>query len=258
MKKETIRRIRLIYGILLSLVTVIAGICLIVACVGIYRSGGEQIYTPEKVSAAFSGIAVPVYLCLVLVAGGFILDFILPADGKKLKPEKNDRALLQRLLAKRDMEVCSPSLRKEIESQRKQRKLHYGIALGLLAVCSVLFLSYGANPANFHQSDINSSMVKAMWVMLPCLAIPFGYGVFSAYFTRASLRKEIELVKKISAGEKKTMAPLKESSPRLLIALRCVLLCAGIGLLVYGFFAGGTADVLTKAVNICTECVGLG
>ena len=32
----------------------------------------------------------------------------------------------------------------------------------------------------------------------------------------------------------------------------------GLVILVYGFFAGGTADVLTKAVNICTECVGLG
>ena len=31
-----------------------------------------------------------------------------------------------------------------------------------------------------------------------------------------------------------------------------------VGLLLYGFFAGGTADVLTKAVNICTECIGLG
>lgn len=258
MKKETIRRIRLVYGLLLSLVTVIAGICLIVACVGIYRSGGEQIYTPEKVAAAFSGIAVPVYLCLVLIAGGFILDFLLPSDSRKLKPEKNDRAILQRLLAKRDMEVCSPSLRKEIEAQRKLRKLHYIIALVLLALCSVIFLSYGANPANFHQSDINTSMVKAMYIMFPCLAIPFGYGVFSAYFTRASLRKEVELVKKISAGEKKSADVPKEPASRPVMVLRCVLLCVGIGILVYGFLAGGTADVLTKAVNICTECVGLG
>ena len=31
-----------------------------------------------------------------------------------------------------------------------------------------------------------------------------------------------------------------------------------VALLVYGFISGGTADVLTKAKNICTECVGLG
>jgi len=40
--------------------------------------------------------------------------------------------------------------------------------------------------------------------------------------------------------------------------VRCVLVCAAVVLLVYGYLAGGTADVLTKAINICTECVGLG
>ena len=40
--------------------------------------------------------------------------------------------------------------------------------------------------------------------------------------------------------------------------LRLALLAVCIGFLLYGFFSGGTQDVLTKAVNICTECVGLG
>ncbi|MBQ7330725.1 MAG: thioredoxin [Oscillospiraceae bacterium] len=40
--------------------------------------------------------------------------------------------------------------------------------------------------------------------------------------------------------------------------LRVALLVIGIGVLMYGFLSGGTADVLTKAINICTECVGLG
>ena len=50
----------------------------------------------------------------------------------------------------------------------------------------------------------------------------------------------------------------EEAHSRTLLYLRLALLCVGIGILVYGFFAGGTADVMTKAVNICTECVGLG
>ncbi len=35
-------------------------------------------------------------------------------------------------------------------------------------------------------------------------------------------------------------------------------LALALALLLFGFFTGGTVDVLTKAVNICTECVGLG
>jgi hypothetical protein len=36
------------------------------------------------------------------------------------------------------------------------------------------------------------------------------------------------------------------------------ILCLAVGILIYGFLLGGTKDVLTKAINICTECVGLG
>lgn len=258
MKKETIKRIRLIYGIVLSLSAVIAGICLIAACIGIYQSGGDQTYTAPKVTEAFSGIAVPVYLCLALVVGGFILDFALPAESKKRKPEKNHAATLQRLLEKRDLESCEPALGQAIIKEQSMRRLHTCISIVLLIIGSIVFLSYGANPANFHQSQINGSMVSAMWVLLPCLAVPFGYAVFSAYFTRASLQRQIALVKQIPAGEKKAEAPAKQETGKALLIARCVLVCLAVVLLVYGFFAGGTKDVLTKAINICTECVGLG
>ncbi|MBE5939024.1 MAG: thioredoxin [Lachnospiraceae bacterium] len=40
--------------------------------------------------------------------------------------------------------------------------------------------------------------------------------------------------------------------------LRISLLVIGLALLIFGFISGGTADVITKAINICTECIGLG
>ena len=40
--------------------------------------------------------------------------------------------------------------------------------------------------------------------------------------------------------------------------VRGVILGVAIVCVVLGFCTGGTQDVLTKAVNICTECVGLG
>ena len=40
--------------------------------------------------------------------------------------------------------------------------------------------------------------------------------------------------------------------------LRWVILAVAVVFLIWGYCIGGTADVLTKAINICTECVGLG
>ena len=41
-------------------------------------------------------------------------------------------------------------------------------------------------------------------------------------------------------------------------ALWAALFCAGIVLVVLGILNGGMLDVLTKAVRICSECIGLG
>ncbi|MBQ2892667.1 MAG: thioredoxin [Oscillospiraceae bacterium] len=39
---------------------------------------------------------------------------------------------------------------------------------------------------------------------------------------------------------------------------RLAILGIALVLIIGGYIAGGTADVLAKAVAICTECVGLG
>ncbi len=40
--------------------------------------------------------------------------------------------------------------------------------------------------------------------------------------------------------------------------VRCLLLLAAAGLIALGVLNGGMRDVLIKAINICTECIGLG
>ena len=255
------KRIHLIYSIVLSVMLVVTGICLIAACVGIYLSG-DQPFSREAVAAAFSGIAIPVYLCLALVIGGFILDGVFPLQKKKVPAQKQYGVILARLHSKLALESCEETLRSGILAEQKKRKLFRGISLGLLIAGSVIFLCYGLNSGNFHQSEINSSMIRAMWVFFPCLAVPFSWAVLSSYLSKASMKKEIELVKTaIATGAQseaaKDTAPIKDTGKCVLL-LRWGLLIVGIGILVYGFFTGGTSDVLTKAINICTECVGLG
>ncbi|MBQ8341826.1 MAG: thioredoxin [Clostridia bacterium] len=41
-------------------------------------------------------------------------------------------------------------------------------------------------------------------------------------------------------------------------AVRGVILAVGIVFVVLGVLNGGMADVLGKAIRICTECIGLG
>lgn len=257
MNKETANRICKVCGIVLGLAAVVIGICLMVACAGIYFSGGDDPFSRQSVAEAFATIATPVYLCLTVMIMAVLVQLVLPESSEKRKAEKNLSATLSRLMAKRDLENCDPQLKQQITALEKKRKQDRIIGIVLLVLCSAAFLLYGCNSANFHQSQINASMVKAVVILLVCMAIPFTYALVAAYRARKSLQKQIELVKKIEATAGTPAAASKKAccSP---MALRWVILGAAVILLVYGFISGGTADVLTKAVNICTECVGLG
>lgn len=249
--------VRRMYNILHSISIIVAGICLMAGCLSIYSSG-DGAYTREIVAETFSKISLPVYLCLTLTIIGFIWDFIIPFKTEKEKKFKPYSHLLSRLTAKKDLDSCNEALLNAIYKERKIRKLHTIIRTIIICISGAIFLVYALNSNNY-QTDINASVIKAMWLLIPCLIIPFAYSVFTAYHNEKSLKKEIELLKKAPARENAEDTEDNTSkSEKIVNIVRFGLLFVGIGILLYGYFAGGTADVLTKAINICTECIGLG
>lgn len=264
MSQKNRQRIHLIYNILFTAVTIIAGACFIVACYQIYRTGLQssgQIYTRQIVAAAFRTIAVPVYLCLALTIGGFILHLALPLEAKKAAPEKNLPLILQRLQAKTDLANCDEQLRSAIAAQQKSRRLHTIISAALTTICSVIFLIYACNGSNWAPvAQVTDSMIKAMAWFVPCVSIPLAYIIFTAYFCRKSLQKEIELTRQASTqAPKQSEKPAsKVRKPLLTLGIRLAIVAIGIGFIVYGATNGGIEGVVAKAVAICTECIGLG
>jgi len=252
MKKKQFKRI---CGIALSVMLVIAGLCLIVQCVSIYRSGARP-FSREAVAAHFAPIALPVYACIAMAAVSFILELAIPTEPRKAIPDKQYHLILRRLQEKRDLESCDEALRSSILAQQKKRRTNTRIRTAMIVVCSVLFLMYGCNGANFDQMEINSSMIRAMYLLVPCCAVPFAWAVYTAYQEKISIQAEIALWKQIPANREPVGAPSAVQKNTNL--LRNILFVTGICLLIFGFFTGGTNDVLTKAINICTECVGLG
>ena len=125
MDSERISRLRRIYGIALSCMIVVAGLCLVVACVGIYLSGDEP-YSREAVAAAFHPISIPVYLCLVMAVGGFVLQIVFPAPAAKPAALKQPAVIRKRLLERVDPDGCGDALRAQILSEQRRRKNPFG------------------------------------------------------------------------------------------------------------------------------------
>lgn len=258
MTNESKKRVRQVYGILLSASIILAGLCLMGACVDIYRSG-DQPFSREAVAAHFAPICAPVYLCAALIFGGFVLDLALPVESKKRPPMKQEALILKRLQEKTDLNLCDETLRGAVYAEQKKRRIRRFLTLGLLALGAAVFLVYVSSGERFQMPDINGSMVRAMTVLAPCMAVPCGYAIYAAFSNRNSVQAEIALLKTAPAEAKKVPAPSPEKSPKNRTGIiRCVILAVAAGLLLYGYFTGGTMDVLTKAINICTECVGLG
>lgn len=253
MTSERKQKLLRIYGIALSCVIVLAGICLMVACVGIYRSGDEP-FSRESVAAAFSPIAIPVYLCLAMVVAGFVLRLLFPVSAGKAAPAKHLRVQQKRLLARADMDACDQELKSNILAQQAKRKKQRLLCTLILTASAAVFLAYALDSSHFHTSEINASMIRAMYVLIPCLAVSLTACIWTVYARKASLLKEIELLKQCTKKD----APQAEAHRSASGKVRYALLLAAAALALFGYFSGGTADVLTKAVNICTECIGLG
>lgn len=258
MIKESGSRFRTLFQFLFSVSILAAGICLMAACLTIYHSG-DQPFSREAVATAFAAIDIPVYLCIAMAAAGLILEVIFPRPAQKTRPSRQTGLILRRYQEQTVLTLCQESLRTAVLSHRRERKVRNQIGLAVTILCGAIFLSYGMNPHNFHRSQINESMIHAMYWFVPCCLIPFVYGIYLHSYTRKSMEAELRLLK---SAPKESRIPLP--SPTVSkdghgwVLLRNAIFVLGIVILLYGYVSGGTADVLTKAVNICTECVGLG
>ena len=265
MTKETIIRIHRIYSVLLSIVIVIAGLCLIAGCINIYNLGDNP-FSREIVAETFQGIAVPVYLCLGMTLLSFLLEAVLsvtdvlPPERKNMGSQKPYPVILRRLYSNKDTEKCEDSVKNQLVSLQKNRKLHIILRTVVLIISSIAFLIYALNGSHFHQTDINGSMIKAMWILIPCLIVSFGYALFTAIHNERLIQKEIELLKQAPAADnvKPKDSANETAAQKKLNTYRLAILFVAVFCFTYGLLTGGTADVLTKAINICTECIGLG
>lgn len=243
---------RRLFGVVLSISVLLAGVCLMAGCVTVYLSEGS--YSRQAVSDVFPLIALPVCLCLALAVAGFVWEWVSPVATQKAKPPKAYEEMRRRLLKKKDLTDSNPA----IGAEQTRRKRLAAIRLALVCGGIGVFLCYALQGAHFHTTDINGSVIRAMWVALPCFGVPAGFAVYAAVLGERSLRREIDLLRSLpNAATPGDDTPVKTRATALRV-VRLLLLAVAVGALLYGWLAGGTVAVLAKAVNICTECIGLG
>ena len=254
-------KIRLIYGIVLSLLITAVGVCLIVSCLSIYRSG-ESPFTPETIADRFSKIAVPVFLCLGGIVVGAVLAVVMPSEEARPHARVDMAAKLKKRYARLGADLSTASGEQKIACTGERRKRTYcRIVCGAVCVFSALpLVIYLCDPSHF-TPQLNESILAATYMTLPFILLGGVACYVTDCFVRASLKRELKLAESIpTPTDGKLQAPqvsMRHGS-RSMNVVRIAMLAIAAALILLGIFNGGMRDVLGKAIKICTECIGLG
>lgn len=135
---------------------------------------------------------------------------------------------------------------------------------GICAVCAVMAARYLANPAHFTSRELELVIGRMLWHIAPWIFVGFACAILCECVRGRSFRREIELAarspERASFKNAQTdSGASREKRARLAkTAARAAMFALAVALLALGAANGGMRDVLVKAINICTECIGLG
>ena len=250
MRKPQFHRI---VGIAATAGILTAALCLMGGCGYLFLSDGG--YSRERVAAVFRVIGFPVYLGLCLAALGALQEAFKPRKRKRHCAVRQDWLILRRLRKTAELTACPKALRQDILREQRNQRMRRCILLVPATLTWSMLAWHLLSGDRLSREDINGSVLGCLGSLLPGLALWLGWTLAVLRKNSESCRREIELLKQVAVSEK---AAASRSSLPYSRYLRYPLLALAIFLLVWGLYLGGAADVLTKAINICTECVGLG
>ena len=285
MSQKTRGLIHLVYGIALGCLILAVGVCFALSCISIYQSGDPP-FTAERIAAHYARFAPLVYVTLGGILVGILLAWLLPRRDLMVggpdddppdviveryrrglyRPVKDPAAILKRLLSRVDEEALSPACRAALAKERRLRRTVTVCAAILMSASLLPALVWCVDASHFSIENLQNDVVAAASFILPCGVVSLAIGVAATYLNSASVLRETAAVKTAMA-EAKGKLPRPQGveekrpftqSPRFLWILRGSILAVGILFILLGIRNGGMADVLGKAIRICTECIGLG
>ncbi len=277
MKNMTERKsqfIRAVYGICLAVWSVVVAALFIVQIWALFRATDVEPYSVETVSMRFAKIAVPFWIWIAMVIGGGLISWAFPEEETRPKTFVSTYKTLTRLKA-RLPENAEGMV--EVKKESILRGIIWGVCAALCAAASVVALVYLLDKdyvttfaTAFFKTNVEAEkMIKIFPWVFASLCVCAGALIYQSY----SLKKELSLVKQALAesakrGEKPAVKEKKKGVWQKALAFcrkektkniaRIVLAAGAVALVIVGISNGGMRDVLEKAINICTQCIGLG
>ena len=262
--KDKLEIARSILALLLSLLLTVTAICFIYSCVSIYKSDADTPFSREIVAEHLEKVAPISFITIgAAIAAGVVSLFANEPKSKSIPIKK--KTLLSIIEKKLSPASGSEEYLSVKEKEKKKRRIIIASAAALSSVFAIVAMIFVLDPSRYTLDDVNlcvaySAVIGAIAALL----------AFSACFTASILlsasygtqldaaREELKRCKAASAKPITEQSELSLQSGHTVSLIRIVILAVSVTFIIIGVFNGGMADVLGKAVRICTECIGLG
>ncbi len=244
--------------LLTAALTLVLAALLCWQCIDIYATGNapanldesgvhlSPVYTREDVGARLKLLAIP--------AGAYVLVIIAAALVRARVPQGKETTALT---AENRLRLQKRRVAELPDAARYEEKLRRNIWLAtaaVLALCAVMAGVFLFNGANFVSWDLETVMGEMLLHVAPWAAVALLAVYIALRACDRSCLRECEALK----GQPAVKPAPRQEKPFPADVLRADLYAAAIVFIVLGVMNGGLYDVLVKAINICTECIGLG
>ncbi len=278
MTERQMQKFKSVYGICLSVLTVVVGVLFIVQVWSIFFSAEQSPFTYAIIGEKFLAILAPVCLWILAIVGGGVIWQLYPDEKEALKGYVSPHRTLSRLKGRLPENEGG---RYALKGEKSLRITVWSLAaiscVSALVATFATLLDGNYTPWSDLEFFLGSNAaadrlvrvaIYATAAILTCLV--------AVFIDEYVVKRQTEFVKlQIADNAKKGIKPRKaENKPSLLerilnrypvfrskwwrIGVQCGLCLIGVTLFVVGIVNGGMADVLKKACQICTQCIGLG
>lgn len=243
----------------MTLATILVLAALAWQCIDIYLTGNSPANLDD------SGVyRAPVYSVEIVAAhlrpllpmlAGYVLLTVAALLAQSVTGGETPRTPVSPENRLRFMKAHVADLPDEARKLERQRRVICFAAAGAVAVCAVPCLVYLLDRRHFVSWDLEQVMGQMLLHVAPWVVAAFAVVLAAACAWGRNVNREIAALKG-HVGREAAEQPAGRRVPVGL--LRAGLYGVAILFIVLGVMNGGLRDVLVKAINICTECIGLG
>lgn len=251
--------------IILSALLALLGVAFIFSACHLYMTGGSVPYSRERVGEYLLWL-LPLSIIVIILAG--LVGVLSLGEGSaEVRSLISVSTLCKRRASRVDFEKISPENRTVLETERKRRLFLLISALSVVAIYAVITVVISLDFSRYTVATCTEDVAALSLIIFPPAIVIVGFAVVASTLYTRSLARASEIYKAELDGGNNGASPradadivalVKKNEERILLIARISLVAVAILLIVLGISNGTMADVLGKAVKICTECIGLG